>query len=378
VSLARESAVLRTATMETAVEPGKSDTYALPFELPKTPGEYAIDVSFRLRTATAWAPAGHEVGWQQKVVRVGTPARRIRTAPEAIQGIHNIGARGPHFTALFSRVQPGLVSYRYGLTSDGGREMLQTIPLPSFWHAPTSNEKGWHSPNHDGQWLLASRYATLAGPPDVLQHDDCLEITYRYELPSQPSSECTVSYCVFGDGRVEVTETVTPGDGLSDMPEFGMLFVLDADYGHLKWYGDGPDECYADRRSGARLGVYEGEVADQLTPYLRPQESGSHTGVRWASVTNRDGWGLRFECDDSPAASGVAGMEFSALPWTPFEIENAAHAYELPPIHHTVLRPALARRGVGGDNSWGAMTHPEFCLPAGQPLTFRFAFTGVR
>lgn len=370
VSLAREGVVLASQAVETAVEPGESGTYALPFELPGTPGEYTVDVSYRLHTATPWAPAGHEIGWQQKVVRVGPLSRPRRIAPEVIQGIHNIGARGQHFTALFSRVQPGLVSYRYGLTSNGGREMLKTIPLPNFWHAPTSNEKGWHSPVHDGQWLLASRYATLAGPPDAVPHSNCLEITYRYELPSQPASECSLSYRVFGDGRVEVTQTVTPGSGLSDMPEFGLMFVLDADYGHLKWYGEGPDECYADRRNGARLGVYEGEVSDQLTPYLRPQESGSHTGVRWASVTDRDGWGLRFECDDT--------MEFSALPWTPFEIENAAHAYELPPIHHTVLRPALARRGVGGDNSWGAMTHPEYCLPAGQPLTFRFSFTGVR
>jgi beta-galactosidase len=179
-----------------------------------------------------------------------------------------------------------------------------------------------------------------------------------------------VTYRVDASGRVEVTETVTPGDGLPDAPEFGMMFVCPALYGHLTWYGEGPDECYVDRRGGARLGVYSGEVADQLTPYLRPQEAGSHTGVRWADVRDDDGWGLRFSCVESP-------MEFSALGWTPFQIENAAHPNELPPVLHTVLRPALMRRGVGGDQSWGAMTHPEYRLPTGV-LTFRFAFQGVR
>jgi beta-galactosidase len=87
-------------------------------------------------------------------------------------------------------------------------------------------------------------------------------------------------------------------------------------------------------------------------------------------VTDDQGAGLRFDCAE--------GMEFSALPWTPFEIENAGHPGELPPIEHTVLRPALMRRGVGGDDSWGALTHPEFRVPQGSELVFRFGFQGVR
>lgn len=70
-------------------------------------------------------------------------------------------------------------------------------------------------------------------------------------------------------------------------------------------------------------------------------------------------------------------MEFSALPWTPFEVENATHHPELPPISKTVVRPALARRGVGGDDTWGARTHPEYLLPAGEKLTFTFSFRGI-
>lgn len=110
-------------------------------------------------------------------------------------------------------------------------------------------------------------------------------------------------------------------------------------------------------------------MTGQLTPYVRPQEAGSHTGVRWAEVTDDAGRGLRFDC--------VGGMEFSALPWTPFEIENAPHPVDLPPIQRTVLRPALRRRGVGGDDSWGARTHPEYLVPGDRELEFRFGFSGL-
>jgi len=301
-----------------------------------------------------------------------TAPRSPARAPELIDGIHNFGVRGRHFTALFSKLYGGLVSYRYGLSSDGGRELLGGIPKPNFWHAPTSNERGWNMPFRDGQWLLASRYSEAAeAGPSARAVGDAVEVRYTYELPSQPSGECDVVYLVDGDGRIEVTMTVRPGDGLPDMPEFGLLLTTGADYQHLTWYGEGPEESYVDRRAGARLGVWSGDVAEQLTPYIRPQEAGNHTGVRWATVTDAHGTGLRFEYVDEP-------MEFSALPWTPWEVENAAHPVDLPPIQKTVLRPALMRRGVGGDDSWGSMTHPEYRLPEGQELVFRFAFQGIR
>ncbi|AQP47440.1 beta-galactosidase [Tessaracoccus aquimaris] len=373
VTLARESVVLAESTLETDVAPGETVSYPLPLALPEAPGEYTVDVSYRLRKATRWGSAGQEVGWEQAVMEV-PGAERVApgAAPELINGIHNIGVRGDHFIALFSRIFGGLQSYRFGMTSDGGRELLKAVPTPNFWHAPTSNEKGWRSFFEDGDWLLASRYANLVPGenPTITTHDDSVEVTYHYALPTRPESRCDLSYRVFGDGRIDVTETLTPGAGLADLPEFGVLFTIDADYSHLRWYGEGPDECYVDRRGGARVGVYDADVADLLTPYLMPQEAGSRTGVRWAEVTNGKGAGLRF--------SAPSGMEFSALPWSPFEIENAAHHVDLPPIQNTFIRPALARRGVGGDDSWGARTHPEFLIPAEGQLVFQFSFIGLR
>ena len=107
---------------------------------------------------------------------------------------------------------------------------------------------------------------------------------------------------------------------------------------------------------------------DNVSKYLVPQECGNRTGVRWAEVTDHRGRGLRF--------TGGA-MEFSALPYTPHELENAMHDYELPPIHYTVIRANLQQMGVGGDDSWGARTHDEHLIDMKKPLSFTFSFKGI-
>ena len=159
-----------------------------------------------------------------------------------------------------------------------------------------------------------------------------------------------------------------PVKELGDMPEFGMITKLDADFGRVRFYGLGPDENYVDRRKGARLGIWDYRAADNLTPYLLPQECGNRTGVRWAEITNARGQGLKL---------WLNGGEFSALPWTPHEIENAAHGYELPPAAYTVLKMSLQQMGVGGDDSWGARTHPEYLIDVSKPLSFEFSFKGI-
>nr|WP_272898196.1 glycoside hydrolase family 2 TIM barrel-domain containing protein [Agromyces seonyuensis] len=373
-TLRREGRTLAEASFETDVAAGESGRFPLPVVVPGFPGEYTVDVEFRLRESTRWAAAGHVVARGQTVVRVAgepAPARRA-PRPELVRGTHNLGVRGANFEVLFSTLHGGLASYRYGLTADGGRELLTSMPKPNFWHAPTSNERGWGAPFEDGQWLLASRYARVAGEAlktaRVSSDDESVTVGFTYDLPTNPPAACDVDYRVSGDGRIEVTVSMEADASLPDLPEFGMLLTVPADLHRLRWYGDGPEETAVDRRLGARRDVFERDVRTELTPYLRPQESGSRTGVQWASVTDERGWGLRLDSAD--------GMEFSALPWTPFEVENAAHPNELPPIQRTVLRPALMRRGVAGDDSWGARTHAEFRLPRG-PLTFRFGLTGV-
>ena len=111
-----------------------------------------------------------------------------------------------------------------------------------------------------------------------------------------------------------------------------------------------PEETYQDRQMGAKLGVYQNLVKDNIAKYLVPQECGNKTQVRYAKVVNHRGRGLLFSGDK---------MNFSALPYSPHELENAMHHYELPPINYTYVRPSLQQMGVGGDDSWGSRTHDD-------------------
>lgn len=370
-SVQREGRELSRASLHVDVAPLATETYPLPVSLPKVAGEYVVEVSVRLREATSWAEAGHEIVFGQAVQFVGERAAVARGgAPEVINGIHNIGVRGEHFVALFSRIQGGMLSYKMA----GGEELLTSIPKPNFWHAPTSNERGWGMPFRQGAWKLASTHAWPRMEntnPSVEIVDDRAVVTYVYMLPtgSGDPAEAVVRYAVAGDGHVQVTLEMTSPEGLADAPEFGFQLTTRPEFDRFTWYGEGPHETYSDRRQGARLARHSANVADLLTPYLRPQESGNRTEVRWATVTDVHGRGLRLDAEQP--------MELSALGWTPQQIETANHHVDLPPIQHTVLRPALVRRGAGGDNSWGAMTHEEYRVPAGQKLSFTFGFQGI-
>ena len=369
VLLAKDGHVVQEVSMETHTQPLSEDVYDLPVKVQTLPGEYTVTVSFRLKEDTLWAKRGHEVAFGQGVYQIEAPAKKHTGKMEIVKSVHNIGIHGDGFRVLFSYLNGGLVSYVYG-----GVEMIKAIPKPNFWRAPTDNDCGNFMPMRYGQWKLASMYLSHKDPmggyrvPKLEEKEDCAVITYTYYLPSKPGAECSLAYQVFGDGTIETTLSYEPVEELGDMPEFGVLFKFDADYDNVTWYGMGPEETYVDRCKGAKLGIYKNKVADNMAQYLVPQECGNKVGVRYASVTDRKGRGMLFTGDK---------MEFSALPYTPHEMENAAHPYELPEVHYTVVRVSKQQMGVAGDDSWGAKTHPEYLLNTEGKMEFTFSFKGI-
>ena len=366
-----------------AVAPESRCTYPLPYDIPCESGEYALTISFHLKEDALWAKAEHEIAFGQSVIANTTSVNKSTssgTSPFTVtKGIHNIGVRGENFETLFSDMYGGMTSYKYA-----GVEMLSSIPAPNFWRAPIDNDYGNNNCGRLAQWKIASLYATTRGVGiEDVEHgsstpinptcdvtDEYALITYRCNLQTTPHAECTLSYKVFGDGTVQTTLYYEPVEGLPTMPEFGMLFKIDADYDRLEWYGNGPAESYADRMMGARLGIYKNKVIENMADYMTVQECGAKTDVRYAKVTDMKGRGLIFESVDTP-------FTFSALPYTPHEMESATHPYELPPIHHTVIRVMGAQMGVGGDDSWGAPVHPEYMIDIRRPLRFSFSFHGI-
>jgi len=367
--LQKNGIVVKKQKIDTNIAPLSSGTYEIPFEIPDD-AEYAVTVSFVLREDTLWAEAGHEVAFGQKVYKKEVKSAVPEKPLKVVRGKVNIGVKGDDFDCLFSLLNGGLVSYRYA-----GKEMIGKIPMPNFWRAPVDNDNGSMAPGRYAQWKIASMYISHRNggmfdnvPTTVEETEHSVTITYTYYMPTTPASKCQAAYTVYGDGTVETKLTYDPVEGLPDMPEFGMMFKLNADYDNVEWYGYGPEETYADRRHGAKLGIYKNKAADNMAKYLVPQECGNKVGVRYAKVTDDRGRGLLFSGDE---------LSFSALPYTPHELENAAHPYELPQVHYTVVRVALAQMGVGGDDSWGAWVHPEYHIDVTKPLEFTFRFRGI-
>ena len=377
VTIAKNGKVIRKVSLATAVAPLSEETYALPLAKEEKPGEYTVTVSFHLKEDKVWAEAGHEVAFGQYVYSVEEPEKVCPDGVKVIQSTHNIGVRGAHFEVLFSVLNGGLVSYKYA-----GKEMIEAIPKPNFWRAPTDNDCGNLMGMRYGQWKIASMYLShkdfRQGPygpgntPEVEVNEKTVKVTYTYLMPTTPLSECKLSYEVSGDGRVKTTLTYDPVKELGDMPEFGVIFKFNADYDRVEWYGLGESETYSDRKKGAKLGIYANKVADNMARYMVPQECGAKEEVRWAKITDRKGRGMLFEMDQNNGP-----MMFSALPYTPHEMENAMHPYELPEVHYTVVRVAKDQMGIGGDDSWGARTHEEYLLKTDKKMEFSFVFKGL-
>ena len=377
VTVARDGKVIRKASMETSVAPLSEEIYTLPVKKEEKFGEYTVTVSFHLKEDKVWAKAGHEVAFGQYVYQVKEEKKTCQEPLTVIRSTHNIGVRGAHFEVLFSVLNGGLASYKYA-----GKEMIEAIPKPNFWRAPTDNDCGNLMGMRYGQWKIASMYLShkdfRQGPygpgnvPEVEEKEHSVKVTYTYLLPTTPLAECKLAYEVYGDGRVKTTLAYEPVKELGDMPEFGVIFKFNADYDHVEWYGLGPAETYTDRKKGAKLGIYNNMVQDNIARYMVPQECGAKEEVRWAKVTDRKGRGMLFEMDENNGP-----MMFSALPYTPHEMENAMHPYELPEVHYTVVRVAKDQMGIGGDDSWGAYTHEEYLLKTDNKMEFSFVFKGL-
>lgn len=382
ISLTLEGRQIADTKVDIGVEPLSQQTYQLPRWRYLTPwskeepwmatdaGEYVVTVSFVLKEDTLWAQRGHEVAFGQGIYEIeASRQRKPQSYMKVTDGTYNLGIKGEHFEVLFDKGGKGLVSYVYG-----GREMIKAIPKPNFWRAPTDNDNGNQMPFRYAQWKLASMYQLNGIPgskepnPVIVQDADKVTVTYTYYLPTTPESSCEVAYTVTGDGTVHTALSYDPPKGIHDMPEFGMLFKFDADYENLTWYGYGPAETYCDRERGGKLGIHHNKVADNIAQYLVPQECGNHTHVRKASVTDNLGRGIEFSGKE---------LSFSALPYTPHELENAMHSYELPPVYYTVVRVALQQMGVAGDDSWGARTHEEYLIDVTRPLKLEFDFKGI-
>jgi beta-galactosidase len=351
------------------VAPLSSKDITVPFELPGDPApgaEYFLRLSFTTRESTKWAKAGFEVAKQRLAVDAGSPA----VTPVSLDGVPalshqdddtSVTVTGKDFSVTVDKKTGVITSYQAG-----GAPLITSGPAPNFWRAPTDNDRGNGQHTRNQTWRDAGAHRTVTGVTVRALRDRAVEIKVTGTLPTTTQSTYTTTYTVFGNAEIKVDHTLHPGAAsLPYIPEVGSILFLPARLEHLHYYGRGPEENHWDRNNATDVGLYSGTVTGQWTSYLRPQENGNKTDVRWAALTDRHGRGL--------LVSGEPLLEVNASHFTPEDLSvGARHDYQLTPRPEVVLRLNHRQMGVGGDNSWGAHTHDEYKLFANRDYSYTY------
>jgi beta-galactosidase len=366
---ADDSTIARGELSRLDVPPHSVGTVHLPLPTinPKPGVEHFLNLAFRGNMSELGFP-DRDVAWEQLRLplhedRVAVDVRKTAKISRSVVG-DRLVLRGEarDFELAFDLAAGTIASYRYQ-----GVDLIRTGPQPNYWRPPTDNDYGNDMPRRQGVWRDAGRNATLRRVEYRQNSDRDVEIDVTWILPAGGSRHVT-KYHVFGNGEVVVTNSFTPGSiDLPDLPKMGMTLTLPRAFGQVRWFGRGPHESYADRKTSTAVGVHERLVEQMGYPYIRPQETGNRTDVRWIALTNDDGVGL--------LAVGDSLLEVSALLYEDEDLDEGdektyRHTFDLEPRDYVVLDLDHRQMGVGGDTSWGAVIHPQYRVPA-RPYTYR-------
>lgn len=329
-------------------------------------GEYIYEIDAVQGRESKGIPVGTELCFAQTIRKISKHENVISEKKQLriVDGDVNIGIHGQNFDILISKATGGLVSYIFD-----GQEILKTTPKTIFARALTDNDRGNNFGFESGYWFTAGKYQKVI---DIQQEilDNHVKIKFTYQLPFIKESYNYVTYTMDNDGKLKLEIEFKGNKDLPQLPLYGIEFGLNNDFDHYRFYGLGPEENYCDRHNGVKVGLYNGTAKDNLAPYLVPQETGNHMQTRFLEITNSKGIGLRFEADDIP-------FESSVLPYNESELEEAKHQEGLPQSQITWVRIMAAQMGVGGDDSWGAPVHQEYCLPADKTYKLSFTIKGI-
>jgi beta-galactosidase len=245
-----------------------------------------------------------------------------------------------------------------------GENLLRAPVRLNFWRVPIDNDFGWKAAQKMEPWKNAGSNSTLL----ALKPRGAGALAADLKLPVGGSTAQLV-YALHANGSVEIEMTVTPRNA-PELPRAGVTFALPQRYQQIRWFGRGPQESYADRKTGAAVGEYGATVAGWVTHYVRPQENANRTDVRWIEFEDGSGPTLRIRTLGAPFGAG-------AWPYTADDLAQAKHDIELPTRDFTTVNLDAAQMGVGGDNSWSLPVHEEYRLPSTHPYVLHIELSAV-
>lgn len=357
--LTKDGKSVAEGSFDVSLAPKQSQDIKIDLPAKKDRGEYALELYAYTKSATELVPAGHEIAREQ--LRFDNSyyfqANRPRTGTLEISKTNNrLTFKAENVTGTFNTQWGNWEKY----SALDGSTSINGLPEPFFWRAPTDNDFGNEMPYRLGIWRNAHANKSVSKVTVGEQNAEGLSIQVDYQLTGI-NANYTVVYQILNDGAVKVTASLDLGDrNLPEMPRFGMRMNLKQDYKLLNYYGRGPWENYQDRNLASFLGVYADTVVKAVeSNYIRPQEHGYRTDTRWIKIANEQGKGLMIE--------GVQPISFSLLPFKTEDLDpglskKQQHPTDIKIRDENTLQIDLKQRGVGGDDSWGALPHKEYRL----------------
>ncbi|MCX6254081.1 MAG: DUF4981 domain-containing protein, partial [Bacteroidia bacterium] len=338
---------------------------------PAPGAEYFLNI--RVSRSDVWniVPEDHVYATAQfKLPEEGKPvlAKRDNLAVLQTKTVNKkLEVSGVDMKIIFDLGTGRLESFNYK-----GKELIKKGPEPDFWRPPTDNDYGYDMDKLLGVWKKAGE-RTVVTKANISQPElDKVVVTFNYDIPDANGKKIAgyaTSFTIFGSADVVIKNQFSKiSDNIPEIPRMGMQMQLPEEFTNLKWLGRGPHENYVDRKTSADVGLYESTVADQYTPYIRPQENGYKTETRWLTLTNDNGTGI--------LVSGDPLFCFAALNNIHDDFESPGklsqyrkdaktantHTIDVKPRDLVNLNVDLGQMGVGGDNSWGALIHPQYRL----------------
>jgi beta-galactosidase len=366
---------------ELDIAPGDEKEFTFP--LPKIdakPGvEYWLNLSFTQKSDTLYSKRGHEIAWEQFKLPVELPAPAADfTASEPLsirEDADSAMIKGAKFTLRFSKRYGVITSYVYKNTT-----LLERGPRPDFWRAVTDNDTGaWKSMAGAAEkdparniklWSNAGSSWEVKSAEVAKVDERTARIIVKAQLPAIGAS-IAMTLTVHGSGDIVVETSYEPGaDKRAMMPRFGNELVVAPGLESLTWYGRGPIETYIDREF-ERIGVYKSTVAREWVEYMRPQENGNKTDVRWVALTNLQGVGL--------LAVGAPALSVAARHFTKDDMERAGYTFQMQSHPETFLNLDWKQMGVGGIDSWSfnALPMQPYRIPSDKPHSYRYRLSPV-
>ncbi|NIG55168.1 glycoside hydrolase family 2 TIM barrel-domain containing protein [Chitinophaga sp. Cy-1792] len=320
--------------------------------------EYYLNVRYNLKKEEPFLPAGYEQAAEQFAVQLPVKAGLKTTAGKLIVDENNaktLVVKGNGFAVTFDKTKGILGSY-----SINGENVVESGPQPAFWRAPTDNDIGAGYNHSMRAWRNVYENATVTNKME--QTNDAVKVTFQAQLPGVDAAT-TQEFTVFADGTIKVSNALQCNAGSKQkmLLRYGTDLQLARSFDQIRYYGRGPWENYWDRKTASFVGIYNGDVAGQYFPYARPQESGNKTEVRWVTMTNKKGKGIRIEALEQP-------ISFSALPYSVDDLDPAPdkhqyHSGELVARDKIFMHVDLNQSGVQGIDSWGSQPLQQYRIP---------------